>query len=158
MTDKIITPEEFLAEEQRMMHEFWNKFHSIMAQFSILRNSGKIEHFIVESLPNDSAKEKFYAFQRKVCKQPNIVCAIRIQEMWASIGQGAKRAVRPSQDPNRKTGVLVSFFTPTDEKTIMYLEEDGKLVQYDKEGEGTTRIKYGNPFKNQINLKDKNYN
>jgi hypothetical protein len=158
MTDKIITPEEFLAEEQRMMFELWDKFHSVLTQFSVLRSTGKIDHYVAGNIPNDSAKEKYYEFQRKLCRQPNVICVVRIAEAWASMGTGVPPTVRPSQDPNRKTAVMVDFFTPKEEKNFFYLDKDGKLVEYDKENEGKMRMKFGNPFKSFINLKNKNYN
>jgi hypothetical protein len=152
-----MTPQEFLKTEQELIVENFNENHIIMPQFVILRSTDKIERYIVkDGIQSDKQRDAFYDFMKKTCKQPNIIAAIQIMETWCSMSDSPTMAVRPSEDPDRKSSVIIVYYSKTEEKMFLYLEKDGKLELFEN-GEGKFQSKFGNPFKS-INLKDKNFN
>ncbi len=152
-----MTPQEFLKTEQALVVEIFNENHIIMPQFVILRSTDKVERYVVEAgIHSDKQRDAFYYFMKKTCKQPNIIAAIQIMETWFSMSDSSTMAVRPSESPDRKSSVIVVYYSKTEEKMFLYLEKDGKLELFEN-GEGEFQSSFGNPF-TPLNLKNINFN
>jgi hypothetical protein len=153
-----MTPEEFFKSEQELALKVFNEDHEILPQFAILRSTGKVEQYvIVEGFGDGKQKEKYYALMKKYCRQPNVIACIQIMETWCSIGESRIPTVRPSEDPNRLSAIMIVLYTKTDEKEIMYLEKNGKLELFDIGEQGKFHSTQGNPF-SPLDLKNRNFN
>ena len=153
-----MTPQEFLKSEQELALKVFNEDHQILPQFTILRTTDKIEQYVIaEGFQDGKQKEKYYALMKKVCRQPNVVCCVQIMEVWCSMSNTSAITVRPSEDPNRLSAVMIVLYTKTEEKGITYLEKDGKLELFEDGEQGKFHSTFGNPF-SPLNLKNKNFN